>query len=248
MRPPLVALALTVSASLACAQEAASWHDPSKHTVQLVDVEDGVRLEVFFGRLRAACASCQEEHRRWIEMRDTFPADLIQREVIAKGRRALLTYGSMHFQRKNIVANYEFEGPAETIVSRLENKWGAKVFTIFTADVAALQSDAASWPVSSIAIVRGTVLGARDFTKFTRRKRWADSRSRTASRISPRRFPAINGARCARKISSTPSCTWEKGRPLGSISIRHAAPRQPNSRSTCGAWRYRGSRRPRPSD
>ena len=108
----------------------------------------------------------QEEHRRWIEMRDTFPADLIQREVIAKGRRALLTYGSMHFQRKNIVANYEFEGPAETIVSRLENKWGAKVFTIFTADVAPLQPDAASWPVSSIAIVRGTVLGAADFTKF----------------------------------------------------------------------------------
>src|SRR6476659_5529527 len=48
-----------------------------------------------------------EEHRRWIEMRDTFPADLIQREVIAKGRHALLTYGAMHFQRKNLVANYE---------------------------------------------------------------------------------------------------------------------------------------------
>ena len=26
-----------------------------------------------------------EEHRHWIEMRDTFPADLIQREVIAEG-------------------------------------------------------------------------------------------------------------------------------------------------------------------
>ena len=51
-----------------------------------------------------------QEHRRWIEMRDTFPADLIQREVLAKGRHALLTYGSMHFQRKNIVANYESEG------------------------------------------------------------------------------------------------------------------------------------------
>lgn len=108
----------------------------------------------------------QEEHRRWIEMRDTFPADLIQSEVIAKGRRALLTYGSMHFQRKNIVANYESEGPAETIVSRLENKWGAKVFTIFTADVASLQPDAASWPTPSLAIIRGTVLGAADFTAY----------------------------------------------------------------------------------
>jgi hypothetical protein len=106
------------------------------------------------------------EHRSWIETRDTFPADLIQREVIARGRRALLTYGQMHFQRKNIGANYESEGPAETIVSRLENKWGVKVFTIFTADVTALQPDAASWPVPSLALVRGTVLGAADFTAY----------------------------------------------------------------------------------
>src|SRR3954465_6055616 len=108
----------------------------------------------------------QAEHRRWIEMRDTFPADLIQREVIAKGRHALLLYGQMHFQRKNIGANYESEGPAETIVSRLENKWGAKVFTIFTADVGALQPDAAAWPSPSLAIVRGTALGAADFTAY----------------------------------------------------------------------------------
>ena len=107
-----------------------------------------------------------EEHRRWIEMRDTFPADLIQREVIAKGRHALLTYGSMHFQRKNLVANYESEGPAETIVSRLENKYGAKVFTIFTGDISSLQPDAASWPSPSLAIIRGTMLGAADFTKY----------------------------------------------------------------------------------
>jgi hypothetical protein len=107
-----------------------------------------------------------EDHRRWIEKRDTFPADLIQREVLAKGRKALLTYGQMHFQRKNIVANYESDGPAETIVSRLENKWGAKVFSIFTADVASLQPDAASWPTPSLAIVRGTTLGAADFAKY----------------------------------------------------------------------------------
>jgi hypothetical protein len=107
-----------------------------------------------------------EEHRRWIEMRDTFPADLIQREVIAKGRHALLTYGSMHFQRKNLIANYESEGPAETIVSRLEHKWAAKVFTIFTADVSSLQPDAAGWPSPSLALLPGTVLGAADFTRF----------------------------------------------------------------------------------
>jgi hypothetical protein len=107
------------------------------------------------------------DHRRWIEMRDWYPADLIRREVIAKNRRALLLYGQMHFQRKNIAANYESDGPAETIVSRLEKNYAARVFTIFTvADVSALQADAGAWPMPSLAIVRGTVLGATDFTFY----------------------------------------------------------------------------------
>ena len=108
------------------------------------------------------------DHRRWIEMRDWYPADLIRREVLNKNRRALLFYGQMHFQRKNIVANYESEGPAETIVSRLESKWGAKVFTIFTAGavLAKEQPDVTSWPAPSIAVVRGTILGAADFTFY----------------------------------------------------------------------------------
>jgi len=108
-----------------------------------------------------------EDHYKWIEQRDTFPADLIEREVIAKGRRALLTYGQMHFQRKNLAANYESEGLAATIVSRLESRTGTKVFTIWTStNLAKLQSDVARWPVPSIAIVRGTVLGAADFTFY----------------------------------------------------------------------------------
>jgi hypothetical protein len=108
-----------------------------------------------------------EDHRKWIEMRDTFPADLIQREVLAKGRRALVTYGQMHFQRKNLLANYESEGLAQTIVSRLERTTAAKVFTIWTStDVEKLQADVTSWHVPSIALVRGTVLGAADFTFY----------------------------------------------------------------------------------
>jgi non-heme chloroperoxidase len=47
MRTPLlVAVALTFSASLGCAKDSVSWHDPSKHRVQFVTVDDGVRLEV----------------------------------------------------------------------------------------------------------------------------------------------------------------------------------------------------------
>src|SRR4029453_17481045 len=107
------------------------------------------------------------DHYKWMEQRDTFPADLIQREVLAKGRRALLTYGQMHFQRKNLVANYESEGLAATIVSRLESRTGTKVFTIWTStDLAKLQQDVARWPVPSIAVCCVTVLGAPDFNFY----------------------------------------------------------------------------------
>src|SRR5213593_2745246 len=34
----------------------------------------------------------REDHQRWIAMRDTYPADLIRQEVLAKGRRALVVY------------------------------------------------------------------------------------------------------------------------------------------------------------
>ena len=153
----------------------------------------------------------QEEHRRWIEMRDTFPADLIQREVVAKGRHALLTYGSMHFQRKNLIANHESEGPAETIVSRLENKWGAKVFTIFTADVSSLQPDAASWPSPSLAIIRGTKRGLHEVLPV-------GSDGPVPDQGWPTRFLGADsgkssGRPSARKISLTPSSTPGQGSP-----------------------------------
>ncbi len=109
----------------------------------------------------------QAEHRKWVDMRDTFPADLIQREVLAKRRHALLRYGQMHYQRKQLVANYESEGDAQTIVSRLESLYHARVFTIWTSRVIpAIQANAAAWPVPSVALIRGTQLGAADFTVY----------------------------------------------------------------------------------
>lgn len=109
----------------------------------------------------------REDHMKWIEMRETFPSDLIQREVLERRRHALLTYGQAHFQRKEIAANYESEGQAETIVSRLEKLTGTKVFTIWTStNIAKLQAGTASWPVPSVAVVRGTLLGSADFAAF----------------------------------------------------------------------------------
>ena len=57
----------------------------------------------------------------------------------------------------------------QTIVSRLERTAAVAVFTIKTetaADLTPLQPDVASWPRSSLAILRGTTLGAADFTVY----------------------------------------------------------------------------------
>ena len=100
--------------------------------------------------------------------RDRYPADLIRREVLAKQRRALVVYGAMHLQRRNLFSNYEpQESAAPTIVSLLESAAATKVFTIWVnANLEKLQADVASWGKPSLAIIRGTVLGAADFTFY----------------------------------------------------------------------------------
>jgi len=110
----------------------------------------------------------REDHFTWIEMRDAYPAALIQLEVIAKRRRALLVYGLGHFQRKNVHANFEMEDwRAQTIVSLLERSGPTRIFTIWgSRELAAIQPDAASWRVPSLATIRGTVLGAADAARY----------------------------------------------------------------------------------
>lgn len=62
-----------------------------------------------------------QESRRWIELRDSYPADLIRRQVLDRGRRALVVYGQNHLQRRQIVINYDMSmWQAQTVVSLLE--------------------------------------------------------------------------------------------------------------------------------
>lgn len=109
---------------------------------------------------------------KWIALRDTFPAELIEREVLAKHRRALVVFGNMHFQRKQMLANFESagEGPLATVVSALELSGSkTKVFSIWTAtdaELSDLQPDVSTWRVPSVAVFRGTVLGAADFSRY----------------------------------------------------------------------------------
>ena len=112
------------------------------------------------------------EPGKWVALRDTFPAELIEREVLAKHRRALVVFGSMHFQRKQMLANYESagEGPLATVVSALELSGSrTKVFSVWTAtgtDLSDLQPEVSTWRVPSLVVLRGTVLGAADFSRY----------------------------------------------------------------------------------
>ncbi len=110
----------------------------------------------------------REDHFTWIELRDSYPASLIQVEVIAKRRRALVVYGHGHFQRRNVASNFDMsDWRAQTIVSLIESAGPTRVFTIWRdADVAKVQPSAASWKAPSIAILRGTVLGAADASQY----------------------------------------------------------------------------------
>jgi hypothetical protein len=105
-----------------------------------------------------------EDFTKWeadpMSSRDRFAADLIRREVLSKDRRALALFGAGHFMRKVV---------RWSLVTLLEEANGPRVFNIWTnaaGDMAAMQSDVARWPVPSLALVRGTRLGATPFADY----------------------------------------------------------------------------------
>jgi hypothetical protein len=103
--------------------------------------------------------------------RDAYAAEVIRREVLAKGRRALLIYGDQHLIRRNPIRTAPSEW-TDGIVAQLERAGGATVFSIHAEtrkDLKALQSSIASWPVPSLAVLRGTTLGAAPFFAPTQR-------------------------------------------------------------------------------
>jgi hypothetical protein len=121
----------------------------------------------------------REDHARWIELRDSYPADVIRRRVLDRGRRALVIYGQGHLQRKQIAGNYDMSTwQAQTVVSLLERAGAARVFTVWTLlrIDATLQPEVARWRVPSLALMRGSTLGTIDFATFNRGVLGTDAR------------------------------------------------------------------------
>jgi hypothetical protein len=110
------------------------------------------------------------DHARWIELRDSYPADLIRRQVMDRGQRALVVYGQGHLPRRQIATNYDMSAwQAQTVVSLLERDHAARVFNIWTLNRSVeLPETTESWRVPSLALLRGTTLGASDFAVYDR--------------------------------------------------------------------------------
>lgn len=107
----------------------------------------------------------RDDHFYWLAQRDSFPAALVQTEVIAKRRKALIVYGHGHFQRRNIGSNFAMsDWRAQTIISLIEHAGPTRVFTIWRLEEGLTESfpEAAAWPVPAVARVAGTTLGALD--------------------------------------------------------------------------------------
>lgn len=101
-----------------------------------------------------------------ISARDQYAASLIQREVLAKKRRALVIYGDMHPTRRNDPGG----PPTESLVRVLENaQTTTRVFSIWTntlSELSDVQPNVASWRVPSLTLVAGTLLGRTPFDTY----------------------------------------------------------------------------------
>jgi hypothetical protein len=160
---------------------ARAWRD----TTQPHDIWDLPIYEEMFRAVRDVNAALPREHQlrvllgdppvEWENVRtlddlnkwghrDSYAADVVRREVIAKQRRALLVYGDDHFAKRSRASGAGDEWPAN-LVGQLEQS-GTRVFVIHTEtrmDLAALQPDVRSWSNPSLALLEGTTLGGAEY-------------------------------------------------------------------------------------
>ena len=116
----------------------------------------------------------REDLMKWLDMgRDAHAVGVIRREVLDKGRHALVIYGTTHLYRKNPVPGAADEW-GFGLVAQLEKGGITNVFSVSPEtrrDLRTIQPDVASWPVPSLAMLRGTQLGAANNTLSPQQRR-----------------------------------------------------------------------------
>lgn len=133
----------------------------------------GRRLRVLLGDPPFDRGAKSRDERLWslIEQRDEHFAEVVQREVLARGRRALLIAGSGHFSRlsdlppprRNVVQIIEEHHPGSTVVI-VPHFLFPDVREARSRDSALLEARLSGWPVPSLAFLDGTWLGDVDAT------------------------------------------------------------------------------------
>lgn len=144
-------------------------------TVRAINTELSAQyhLRVLLGDTPIDWAAIARGTATW-ERTDEFPSKLIEQQVLARHRRALIIYGEIHYLRKNLYwplqdeakAQKDFAAPPDSIVARLESR-GAHVFSVWTEagiDLSALEPDIGRWPRPSLALLSDTTLGQMPFT------------------------------------------------------------------------------------
>jgi hypothetical protein len=144
---------------------------------------DGPDYEEFFRTIREINATLPENLRIRVVLGDTGAETMereaahIKREVIDRGRNALIVFGGGHLTRKPILwptsdlewAEFWYSHPdSVSTVAHLEAA-GISVFSIHAQPsnaFIAVQPDAASWQMPALAIVEGTLLGVEPFATF----------------------------------------------------------------------------------
>jgi hypothetical protein len=146
-------------------------------------VWDGHVYEEFYQAVRDVNADLPPNRRIRVVLGDPTPltmeaeAALIKREVIDKGRNALILWGAMHFPRKPLFypvsdrefAEFMYNHPESvSTVAHLESL-GISVFSIWPKEsdpFILVQPNIMSWQMPALAIVNGTVLGLEPFATF----------------------------------------------------------------------------------
>jgi hypothetical protein len=88
----------------------------------------------------------------WLQRRFPFEAELVEREVLDKNRKALLLSGGLHFAEGTPLLN-TIEAHGASIY---------KIWMLSDAVMKTLQPNVTSWPIPSFARVAGTQLGVGD--------------------------------------------------------------------------------------
>jgi hypothetical protein len=118
----------------------------------------------------------------WTPDRDRHAADLIRREVLDKGRRALVLYGDAHLFRAGLRAiTVQIERSARAGILAITTAISSSKFGLLST----VQPDVASWPVPSIARVRGTALDAQQFQYYDALLYLGPPSTMTTSQLAP---------------------------------------------------------------